>query len=111
MKSKESKQNTMDEDANASELNQQDQDNANDIAVEGLPDAETAESGDLEKLEFQLSEAKDKYLRLYSDFDNYKKRINRERDESAISFPCGSLNFRSGAILPTSRPSTGLGAT
>src|SRR5438045_1756505 len=80
MKSKESKQNIVDETANASDVNQQNENTENEIAVEaGLPDAETAESGDLEKLELQLSEAKDKYLRLYSDFENYKKRINRER--------------------------------
>ena len=46
---------------------------------EGLPDAEEQEAGAIAKLELQLSEANDKYLRLYSDFDNYKKRINRER--------------------------------
>ena len=79
MKSKESKQNTLDETANASELNPQNEDSSNEVAIEGLPDAESSESGDLEKLELQLSEAKDKYLRLYSDFENYKKRINREK--------------------------------
>jgi len=78
MKSKESKH-TIDESANESEVNQQNDAASGEIAIEGLPDAESAESGELEKLEFQLSEAKDKYLRLYSDFDNYKKRINRER--------------------------------
>lgn len=45
----------------------------------GLPNAEQEESGEVAKLEIELSTAKDKYLRLYSDFDNYKKRINRER--------------------------------
>jgi len=79
MKSKESKNNTIDESANESEISQQNEDTSNAVAVEGLPDAETAESGDIEKLEYALSEAKDKYLRLYSDFDNYKKRINREK--------------------------------
>jgi molecular chaperone GrpE len=79
MKSKESKQNTMDDAVNASDANQQDENTGNEVEVEGLPDAESAESGDLEKLELQLSEAKDKYLRLYSDFENYKKRINREK--------------------------------
>ncbi len=29
----------------------------------------------------ELSEYKDKYLRLYSEFDNYKKRVIRERSE------------------------------
>jgi len=78
MKSKESKHSKSDETANESQF-EQNESTAGEVAVEGLPDAETSESGDLEKLEFQLSEAKDKYLRLYSDFENYKKRINRER--------------------------------
>jgi molecular chaperone GrpE len=46
-----------------------------------LPDAEIEESDPKAKLEAELSEAKDKYLRLYSDFENYKKRINRDRIE------------------------------
>lgn len=79
MKSKESKHNNVEESANESDVNQQNEDASNEVAVEGLPDAETAESGDIEKLEYELSEVKDKYLRLYSDFDNYKKRVNREK--------------------------------
>lgn len=35
----------------------------------------------VEELEKDLSEAKDKYLRLYAEFDNYKKRTVRERIE------------------------------
>ena len=34
-----------------------------------------------EKLEKELQETKDKYLRLVAEFDNYKKRISRERLE------------------------------
>jgi molecular chaperone GrpE len=79
MKSKESKHDTLDESAIESDINQQNENASNAVSAEGLPDAETAESGDIEKLEYELSEAKDKYLRLYSDFDNYKKRINREK--------------------------------
>src|SRR6267154_5553061 len=52
--------------------------NANEDA---LPDAEQEETDPTAKLEAELSEAKDKYLRLYSDFENYKKRINRDRIE------------------------------
>jgi len=59
-----------------------DQENNN---TEGLPDAEQQEAGQLAKLELELSEARDKYLRLYSDFDNYKKRINRERVDLIMS--------------------------
>jgi len=33
------------------------------------------------KLALELSEMKDKYLRLYAEFDNYRKRTLREREE------------------------------
>ncbi len=32
-------------------------------------------------LKIQMSELNDKYLRLYSDFDNYRKRVNKEKIE------------------------------
>lgn len=44
-----------------------------------LPDAKEEETDPVAKLEAELSSTKDKYLRLYSDFENYKKRINRDR--------------------------------
>jgi len=34
-----------------------------------------------EKLQQELADLRDKYIRLMSDFDNYKKRTNRERIE------------------------------
>ena len=46
-----------------------------------LPDAEQAEMNPEAKLEVELSESRDKYLRLYSDFENYKKRVTRDRIE------------------------------
>ncbi len=33
----------------------------------------------IEELEIEVKEAKDKYLRLYAEFDNYKKRTIKER--------------------------------
>ena len=39
------------------------------------------EETDLEKLREELDEQKDKYLRLYADFDNYKRRNAKERLE------------------------------
>lgn len=45
-------------------------------------EAKTEEAGaeDLtQKYEQQISELNDKYLRLYSEFDNFRKRTNRER--------------------------------
>jgi molecular chaperone GrpE len=35
----------------------------------------------IEELESELSESKDKYLRLFAEFDNYKKRTMKERVE------------------------------
>ena len=74
MQAKEDK-NIMDEAQNEAEINQEQES----VHTEGLPDAAQQEAGEVAKLELQLSEANDKFLRLYSDFDNYKKRINRER--------------------------------
>jgi molecular chaperone GrpE len=44
--------------------------------------AETpAEPSPAEKLKEELSQANDKYLRLYAEFDNYKRRTTKERVE------------------------------
>jgi len=42
--------------------------------------SETTES-ELERLTNELSEVKDKHLRLYSEFENYRRRTSRERLE------------------------------
>ncbi|MBK6837232.1 MAG: nucleotide exchange factor GrpE [Bacteroidetes bacterium] len=46
-----------------------------------LPAAEEAELDPVAKLEVELSETKDRLLRLFSEFDNYKKRVARDRIE------------------------------
>src|SRR5690606_8050806 len=38
-------------------------------------------TGEVEKVQAELAEQKEKYLRLYAEFDNYKKRSARERVE------------------------------
>lgn len=48
-----------------------------DIEVNESPDKEAAE-----KLEAQLAEANDKYLRLYAEYDNYRKRTTKEKIEA-----------------------------
>jgi molecular chaperone GrpE len=48
---------------------------------QGLP-AEPAE-GAIRRLEGQLDEAKDRHLRLAAEFDNFRKRVTRERAELA----------------------------
>jgi len=44
---------------------------------EEIPSCET----DIEQLEAQIVELKDKHLRLFSEFDNYRKRTTKERIE------------------------------
>ncbi|REJ81598.1 MAG: nucleotide exchange factor GrpE [Bacteroidetes bacterium] len=55
--------------------------NGNPPTEAALPDAESQEADPIAKLEVELSEYKDKYLRLYSEFDNYKKRVARDRED------------------------------
>ncbi|MCX5718046.1 MAG: nucleotide exchange factor GrpE [Nitrospirae bacterium] len=51
------------------------------IAAETQKNA-ALESGKPEKdIEEELRQEKDKYLRLYADFDNYKKRVARDKEE------------------------------
>jgi len=47
------------------------------VSEEDLPSCET----DIEQLEAQIAELKDKHLRLFSEFDNYRKRTTKERIE------------------------------
>lgn len=47
---------------------------------ESEKDAEaTEEVSEIDKLKDELAEAKDKYLRLYSEFDNYRRRTSKEK--------------------------------
>src|SRR5665213_402273 len=52
-------------------------------AEQTAPDAETAEGASAEeKLKQELSQANDKYLRLYAEFDNFRRRTIKEREEA-----------------------------
>lgn len=54
----------------------------NEEEVEAEKSDEKSEEEDLiEKLQDELSEARDKYLRLYSEYDNYRRRTAREKLE------------------------------
>lgn len=46
-----------------------------------LPDAEEQGEGDEEAASAELEALKEKYLRLSADFDNYKKRLAKEKQE------------------------------
>jgi molecular chaperone GrpE len=74
--------------------NQQTEENTNANTEEGeLPPADSSPTA---KLEEQLAELNDKYLRLFSDFDNYRKRTAKERIELAKT--AGEDFFK--AVLP-----------
>ena len=46
---------------------------------EAKEDSKEEEVSPIEKLEAELAESKDKYLRLYSEFDNFRRRTAREK--------------------------------
>ncbi len=53
-------------------------------AESGAPESEdTAAAGtdERERLTAELQDAQDKYLRLYAEFENYKKRVNRDKED------------------------------
>lgn len=66
----------MNEEALAASLN-------TDESVNGMQhlDDEVGEESEMEKLRMELEEAKDKYIRLAAEFDNFRKRTAKERIE------------------------------
>ncbi|HSC55000.1 MAG TPA: nucleotide exchange factor GrpE [Phnomibacter sp.] len=51
------------------------------VAGTALLNEDVATEDELEKLRAELAEQKDKYLRLFAEFDNYKRRTAKERLE------------------------------
>lgn len=51
------------------------------IEEEGEDEKKEDEKSELDQLNNELGEAKDKYLRLYSEFENFRRRTARERLE------------------------------
>jgi molecular chaperone GrpE len=47
---------------------------------EGEP-AEEPAGNEKEQMEAELNEANDRYVRLYAEFENYKKRVNKDKEE------------------------------
>lgn len=58
---------------------------------EAKQDAKTPNLGKIEALENQLSEAKDKYIRLAADFDNFKKRAAKESETKYLDSKADAL--------------------
>ncbi len=51
------------------------------VSTEEIEETDSQEASAEETLEIQLSEAKDKYLRLYSEFENFRRRTAKEKIE------------------------------
>jgi len=49
------------------------------ISAEVPGDDEKTPPSDIDKVQAEMAETRDKFLRVYSEFDNYKKRTQRER--------------------------------
>lgn len=65
-------------------------------AAEPKAEAKPEAGNDLKKLQDELAEAKDKYLRLYAEFDNFRRRTAKEKIEMIQSAGEGLLK----ALLP-----------
>ena len=69
------------------EIKEEIKEEAKDVASEETHEEENVEEeqeeelSDLEKAELASSQAKDKYLRLYSEFENFRRRTAKERIE------------------------------
>lgn len=64
---------TIQEKGENQEIQKDEKPTQNEDSSNGIPE--------IESLRIQLNESNDKYLRLYSEFDNYKKRAIRDRAE------------------------------
>jgi len=82
--------NTQSKEAETTESETTQQEQADDVAQENsenvsdeadAPDTNDTEVDEVEKLKQELGESKDKYLRLYSDFENFRRRTAKERIE------------------------------
>ncbi len=58
--------------------------------------SEVEEVSELEKAQTELAGLKDKYLRLMAEFDNFRKRTARQRNEERATAAIGTMN----SLLP-----------
>jgi molecular chaperone GrpE len=80
---------------NTHQANQEEQKDAQmtDVQPENAPDAIDTASGkesaagdtEIKKLQGELAEAKDKYLRLYSEFENFRRRTAKEKQDLVLT--------------------------
>jgi molecular chaperone GrpE len=68
------------EETDAPEHNEKSQSDASMLGTGAeMPENSPESVGELARMQHQLDEARDKYLRLFSDFDNFKKRVLKEK--------------------------------
>lgn len=74
------------------------EDASSETTAEATPDevAETEPVSEIDTVRTELSELKDKYLRLMAEFDNFRKRTARQRNEERATAAIGTMN----SILP-----------
>ncbi|CAH0999581.1 Protein GrpE [Neolewinella maritima] len=85
-----------DEMLNHSDAAPEDQVLEQDLKTDGDLQQELPDTVDMEELQQRLQEKEDRYLRLYAEFDNYKRRTQRERLEMMDT--AGSKTMK--ALLP-----------
>lgn len=66
---------------NNTNMNEQVHSEAENTEIADSNKSEISDTTELEKVEAELKEQKDKYLRLFAEFDNYKRRTSKERIE------------------------------
>lgn len=66
---------------NNTNMNEQLHSEAENTEIADSNKSEISDTTELEKVEAALKEQKDKYLRLFAEFDNYKRRTSKERIE------------------------------
>lgn len=83
---------------NASEetVSENDLDASEEAPAKETPKKEESKLSETERLQKELGEMKDKYLRIFAEFDNYRKRTIKERQEIIKLAAKDSL----GAMLP-----------
>jgi molecular chaperone GrpE len=79
-----SKQETNEDEIIRDEENVNEQENT-EQTEEAIQDAPTEELSDLEKKEIEYKELHDKYIRLFSEFDNFRKRTAKEKLELSMN--------------------------
>ncbi|MCK5906591.1 MAG: nucleotide exchange factor GrpE [Flavobacteriales bacterium] len=79
LKDKEVKSTSEEQAENVTEISEEN--NSEDVQEEAEEVEEVIELSEEEKLKEELEKGKDKYLRLFAEFENYKRRTSKERIE------------------------------